>query len=177
MTRENAEGEVLGEGKWLRLRKEGTWEWVQRVNTTGVCGLYAFTDADEVVLVEQPRSPLGNARVLEIPAGLVGDIVGQEDEAIELAAQRELIEETGYESGALRHIVEVPSCPGITEETITLYIARDLEKVGPGGGDESEDIEVHLVPMKEFDSFIAARIKSGTWIDPKVFAVPFFHGL
>ena len=155
MTRENSKEEVLGEGKWLRLRRFGKWEWVQRVNTTGVCGLYAFTDADEVVLVEQPRPPLGNARVLEIPAGLVGDIVGQEDEAIELAAQRELIEETGYESGALQHIVEVPSCPGITEETITLYVARNLKKVGPGGGDDSEDIEVHLVPMAQFDAFIA----------------------
>jgi ADP-ribose pyrophosphatase len=177
MTKTKSEEEVLGEGKWLRLRKVGKWEWVQRVNTTGVCGLYAFTDADEVVLVEQPRPPLGNARVLEIPAGLVGDIVGQEDEAIELAAQRELIEETGYESGALRHIVEVPSCPGITEETITLYVARGLKKVGPGGGDDSEDIEVHLVPMAEFNAFIAARIKQGLLIDPKVFAVPFFHEL
>lgn len=177
MTKENSEEEVIGEGKWLRLRKVGKWEWVQRVNTTGVCGLYAFTDANEVVLVEQPRPPLGGARVLEIPAGLVGDIVGQEDEANELAAQRELIEETGYESAALRHIVEAPSCPGITEETITLYVARKLKKVGPGGGDESEDIEVHLVPMDEFNAFIAERIKQGTWIDPKVFAVPYFFAL
>tara|TARA_R110002096_G_scaffold434832_1_gene658098 strand:+ start:94044 stop:94574 length:531 start_codon:yes stop_codon:yes gene_type:complete len=176
VTKINSE-EVLGEGKWLRLRKQGKWEWIQRVNTTGVCGLYAFTDADEVVLVEQPRPPLDNARVLEIPAGLVGDIVGQEDEANELAAHRELIEETGYEAGVLRHIVEVPSCAGITEETIMLYVARELKKVGPGGGDDSEDIEVHVVPMAEFGAFIQERIKRGVWIDPKVFAVPFFHGL
>jgi ADP-ribose pyrophosphatase len=169
--------EVLGEGKWLRLIKKGKWEWVQRVNTTGVIGVFAFTDNNEVVLVEQPRPPLGNATVLEIPAGLVGDIVGQEDEAMDLAAGREMIEETGYEVGDLREIVEVPSVPGMTEETITLYVGRGLKKVGPGGGDESEDITVHLVPMSEFHAFVQGRMKSGTWIDPKVFAVPYFHGL
>ena len=99
MTKKSTEGDVLGAGKWLRLKKVGKWEWVQRVNSTGVVGLYAFTDADEVVLVEQPRAPLDHALVLEIPAGLAGDIVGQEDEAMERAAQRELVEETGYEAG------------------------------------------------------------------------------
>ena len=117
-------------GKWLRLIKKGKWEWVQRVNTTGVIGVYAFTDADEVVLVEQPRPPLGGATVLEIPAGLVGDVVGQEDEAMDLAAGREMVEETGYEVGDLREIVECPSVPGMTEETINLYIGRKLKKVG-----------------------------------------------
>ena len=177
MTKGKTEGEVLGAGKWLRLRKVGKWEWVQRVNATGVAGLYAFTDDDEVVLVQQPRAPLGNARVLEIPAGLVGDIVGQEHEAMELAALRELVEETGYEAGELREIVEVPSSPGITEETITLYVARNLKKVGEGGGDDSEDIEVILVPMAEFHQYIVGQIALGTVIDPKVFAVPLFHRL
>lgn len=177
MTEKNSEEQTLGEGTWLRLRKVGKWEWVQRVNTTGVAGIYAYTDDDEVVLVQQPRAPLGGARVLEIPAGLVGDIAGQEDEAMELAAHRELVEETGYRAGELREIVEVPSSPGITEETITLYVARKLERVGPGGGDESEDIEVILVPMAEFQEYIAAEIKRGTVIDPKVFAVPLFYAL
>jgi ADP-ribose pyrophosphatase len=177
MTKKSTGGEVLGAGKWLRLKKVGKWEWVQRVNTTGVVGLYAFTDADEVVLVEQPRAPLADRLVLEIPAGLVGDIVGQEDEAMDLAAARELVEETGYSAGALREITEVPSCPGITEETITLYVARELTKVGPGGGDDSEDIVVHLVPMAQFHEFLTERMREGTWIDPKVFAVPFFHQL
>lgn len=169
--------EVLGEGTWLRLIKHGKWEWVQRANVSGVIGVYAFTDADEVVLVEQPRPPLGSRSVLEIPAGLVGDIVGQEDEAMDLAAHREMIEETGFEVGELREIVETPTCPGMTEETITLYVGRGLKRVGPGGGDESEDITVHLVPMSEFHSFVQGYIKAGTYIDPKVFAVPYFHGL
>ncbi len=169
--------EVLGEGKWLRLLRKGKWEWVKRANTTGVVGVFAFTDEDEVVLVQQPRAPLGSAPVLEIPAGLVGDIVGQEDEAMDLAAAREMVEETGYEVGDLREIVEVPSSPGMSEETITLYVGRSLKKVGPGGGDETEDITVILVPMAEFHSYVQACMKKGIWIDPKVFAVPYFHSL
>ncbi len=177
MSEKNSEMEVIGEGKWLRLVKVGRWEWMQRVNCTAITALYAFTDQDEVVLIEQVRAPFGDKRVLEIPAGLVGDIAGQEDEDIDLAAQRELIEETGYKAGSLRNIVEVPSCAGITEETVHLYIARDLEKVGPGGGDGSEDIEVHLVPMADFGTFIGERIQRGCHIDPKVLGVPYFFGL
>lgn len=172
-----ANRETLGEGKWLRLVKVEKWEWVLRVNTTGVVGVYAFTENDEVVLIEQPRAPLRSETVLEIPAGLAGDVVGQEDEAMELAAQREMIEETGYECGELRRIVESPSSPGMSEETITLFVGRSLKKVGPGGGDESEDITVHLVPMAEFHDFVQGRMQKGTWIDPKVFAVPYFRTL
>ena len=169
--------ETLGEGKWLRLVKKGKWEWVERNNSSGVVGLYAFTDDDQVVLVEQPRAPLDSKPVLEIPAGLVGDIPGQRDEANALAAHRELIEETGYEAGSLREIVETPSAPGMSDETINLYLARKLKKVGPGGGDETEDITVVLVPMAEFNDYIGKRIAEGIWIDPKVFAVPYFFGL
>lgn len=168
---------VLGDGKWLRLVKKGKWEWVERANSSGVVGLYAFTDDDQVVLVEQPRAPLNSQPVLEIPAGLVGDIPGQRDEAKELAAHRELIEETGFEAGELREIVETPSAPGMSDETINLYLARKLRKVGPGGGDDTEDITVVLVPMADFSSYIQKRISEGVWIDPKVFAVPYFHGL
>lgn len=169
--------EALGNGKWLWLVRSGRWEWVERHNVTGVVALYAFTDNDEVVLVEQPRPPLGSAPVLEIPAGLVGDIPGEEDEAMVRAAQRELIEETGFESTNLREIVEVPTCAGMSSETTHLYVARGLKKVGPGGGDDSEEITVHLVPMGEFQSYLQERIASGTWIDPKVFGIPFFAGL
>jgi ADP-ribose pyrophosphatase len=167
--------EIMHEGNWLRLVRSGNWEWVERPNTTGVVALYAFTDDDEVVLVTQPRRPLDARQVLEVPAGLVGDIPGEEDEPMSRAAQRELEEETGYRAGALTRLADVPTSPGITSESVTLYVARGLEKVGPGGGDDSEDIEVILVPMKEFDAYVKARLSEGMWVDPKVLAVPFIH--
>lgn len=166
--------EVMHAGDWLRLRRAGKWEWVDRPNTTGVVALYAFTDAGEVILVEQRRRPLDSAVVLEVPAGLVGDIEGEEDEELSVAARRELIEETGYRAGQLTEVTAMPSSAGMSSEVVTCYVARGLVKVGEGGGDASEDITVHLVPLSEFRAFVRGRMESGTWVDPKVLAVPFF---
>ena len=177
MSKDSPTTEILGQGKWLQLKKVGKWEWVKRVNTTGVACIYAFTDNDEVVLVEQPRAPLQGRSILEIPAGLVGDIAGQEDEAIALAARRELIEETGYDADVLREVAMCPTAPGMSEETLTLFIARGLRKVGPGGGDESENITVHVVAMRDFHAFVTQRVRSGMLVDARVFGVPFFATL
>lgn len=166
--------EIIGSGNWLQLVRVGKWEWVRRPNTSGVVGIYAFTDEDEVILIEQERASLGPARVLEIPAGLAGDIVGQEDEAMILAAKRELEEETGYVADEWNEVLECPTSPGLTDESIHLYTARSLSKVGEGGGDESEDIEVLRVPLSEFNRFVQSKQKAGVWIDPKVLAVPYF---
>ena len=48
-----------------------------------------------MLLVEQHRPPV-NQTVLELPAGLVGDLSNQPLENLEQAAKRELLEETGY---------------------------------------------------------------------------------
>lgn len=169
--------EILGQGKWLMLKKVGKWEWVKRVNTTGVACIYAFTDDDEVILIEQERAPLQGRTVLEIPAGLVGDIAGQEEEDNALAARRELIEETGYDADVLREVAQCPSSPGLSEEIITLYVARKLRKVGPGGGDDSEDITVYVIALANFHEFVCERMAAGVLVDPRVFGVPFFARL
>ena len=90
--------ETVHEGKWLRMKRRGQWEYCER--THGRDGMaviiIAVTPQDEVLFVEQYRVPLG-ARTIEMPAGLVGDLVhgdGMED-TLERAAQRELAEETG----------------------------------------------------------------------------------
>src|SRR5687768_8463814 len=75
--------QVLGNGRFLELvRDEHGWEYARRVNATGVVVIAASTDKNEVILIEQYRPPVG-ARVVELPAGLVGDDVP--DEAMELA--------------------------------------------------------------------------------------------
>jgi ADP-ribose pyrophosphatase len=45
-----------------------------------------------------------------------------------------------------------------------------LKKIGPGGGDSSEDITVHLVPLDEVDQWLAQRQIDGTPVDPKIFS-------
>jgi ADP-ribose pyrophosphatase len=105
-----------------------------------------------------------------MPAGLVGDMLDQSDESALLAAQRELEEETGYRCQRVDFVHRGPSSSGMSTEMITFVRAWDLEKVGPGGGDETENIVVHEVPRREAGAWLFARAAEGYSIDPKLFA-------
>lgn len=168
--------ETIGEGKYLRLLKTGTWEYAQRVNSEGIVVLVAVTDAGKLLLVEQYRPAVGR-RVLELPAGLSGDDAAKRGEALETAAQRELEEETGYVADAISYLIEGPVSAGMSTEEITFFRCEGLRKVGPGGGDESEDIVVHEVTLGEVEVWIRDRVRTtGCAVDPKVFAGLYFAG-
>ena len=92
-----ANSETVAEGKFIRLVRKGTWEYVTRKGVCGIVAMVALTDDGKLVFVEQDRPPVGK-RVVELPAGLAGDKAGEEDEALADAARRELLEETGYEA-------------------------------------------------------------------------------
>ena len=64
----------------------------------------------KVVLVEQPRVPLGNRKCIELPAGLVGD---EDDKGVEETAIKELEEETGFTADRIEVIGEFFSSPGM----------------------------------------------------------------
>jgi len=104
---------------------------------------------------------------------LVNDRVG-DDEDLETAARRELLEETGFEAGALEQVGEGPPSAGMSPELITIFLAKDLRKVSAGGGDETESITVHEVPSGEIDAWLEAKQSAGSLIDPKVFAGLYF---
>jgi ADP-ribose pyrophosphatase len=162
-------GRVLAQGRYLTLVDDAGWEYVTRQGVTGIVVLVAITAARELVLVEQHRTPVGGA-VIELPAGLVGDVPGHEAESLAVAARRELVEETGFEA---REMLELPSGPiavGVSDEVITFFEARGLRRVGAGGGDDSEDIKVHVVPLATLESFLDAQRARGLAVDPKIFA-------
>lgn len=155
-------------GAYLGLAERDGWEYATRTNARAVAVLIPVTDDDRVVLVEQHRIPV-QARVLELPAGLVGDGDDAEERIAE-AAQRELLEETGYRAGRLRRLLDCPSTAGLSDEMITFFLAEELTREGPGGGDASEDIEVHEVPLGSVDSWLAERLAAGVMLDPKIYA-------
>ena len=161
--------ETLYEGRWLSLRKRGRWEYVERNNPGGAVIILAVTPEDKVLFVEQYRVSILQ-HTIEMPAGLVGDEVDQADESALLAAQRELEEETGYRCQRVDFVHRGPSSSGMSTEMITFVRAWDLEKVGPGGGDETENIVVHEVPRREAGAWLFARAAEGYSIDPKLFA-------
>lgn len=50
-----------------------------------------------------------------------------------------------------------------------LFLADKLEKVGPGGGDESEDITVHTIPITSIDDWLTGAVRRGALIDSRVY--------
>ena len=154
-------------GRYLSLLERDGWEFASRCNASGVVVLIAITDAGELLLIEQYRKPV-QAPVVELPAGLVGD-AADPDESLLDAAQRELEEETGYVAEQLETLMSCPSSAGMSDEIITFVLARGLRRVGPGGGDDSEDIEVSAIALDRVDDWLAAQAAAAKPIDPKVF--------
>lgn len=165
--------EILFEGRFVRLVRQDHWEWAERTNTACAVVVVAVTRQREIVLTEQYRIPLA-ARVVELPAGLVGDQPHQAAEERLEAAQRELLEETGFVSENWRPLVEGPVSAGMSNERAALYLARDAWPAGRGGGDSSENIDVHVVPLDHAEEFLAARRSQGVLVDPKVYAGLYF---
>ena len=173
MSSENKELRVIGQGRYLDVVDENGWEYVRRHGATGVVVIVATTDDRKLVLVEQPRVPV-HRRTIELPAGLVGDQTESRAESLEAAAIRELQEETGFRAEHWNLLVEGPSAVGVSAEIVTFFRATGLTRVGPGGGDDSEDIVVHVIPLRDVPSFLSQKVAAGLLIDPKVFAALYF---
>ena len=157
--------ETKWEGRFIKVMQQGTWEYVGRARGIEAAVILAIDPHDNVILVEQYRVPLGR-RCLELPAGLIGD--EDEGEAVEVAANRELEEETGYRAGRMEDLGFYHSSPGMVTEGFTLLRAYDLTKTGDGGGAGDEDIAVHLVPRADVAAFVADKRAAGVAIDVKM---------
>jgi ADP-ribose pyrophosphatase len=165
--------EILAAGRFLRLVRRGTWEYAERVHPRPAVVIVAVTSAGELVLVEQFRVPL-QARVIELPAGLVGDIPGDDHPDPRTHARRELLEETGFRAGRVKRLFGGPVSAGFGTETVEFFLATGLHQVGPGGGVEGEQIDVHLVPLNQVESWLKRRTRRDRLADPKIFAGLYF---
>src|SRR5205814_9405476 len=134
---------------------------------TGIVVMVAITADSKLLLVEQWRPAVKN-RVIELPAGLVGDVDAHEP--LVAAAARELVEETGFAAGEMAPIGAGPIAVGVSDEVVSFFHAFDLARVGPGGGDATEAITGHEVPLGDLGSFLAARAAAGLAVDPKIYA-------
>lgn len=160
---------TLYESKWLGLYRIGHWEFVRRPNSDACVGVLAITDQNEVVLIEQFRVPV-QRRVIEIPAGLVGDEPEHRGDSLAETASRELLEETGFRAGSVLPLLSSPTSPGITPEITYLFHATGLVRESEGGGTGGEDITVHLVPLGKLRGFLLERQAAGLAVDFKIHA-------
>ncbi|OYX67083.1 MAG: NUDIX hydrolase [Sphingomonadales bacterium 32-64-17] len=162
----DAPEEVMWAGRFITAKRRGKWEYVGRARGIRAAVILPL-DGDDVILVEQYRVPLG-CNCLELPAGLIGDEDGAQNEDPLEAAKRELIEETGYSAARWENLGVYFSSPGMVSESFTLLRASELAKVGEGGGVEDEEIIVHRVNRAELEQFVADARVRGVAVDVKM---------
>ena len=95
---------------------------------------------DSVIFVRQYRHAVKEI-ILEWPAGLI-----DENESREMAANRELREETGYRANKLTYLKSFYSTPGFTNEAIDLFLGENLE-ISPQIADDTQEIDCVKVPI------------------------------
>lgn len=164
---------IVAETRFLRMIEREGWYFVERPNSNGVVTILPLTRDRRLIFVEQFRAPLGR-KVIEFPAGLMGDEAGHENEAPVIAARRELVEETGYAAQDLELVATTATSPGMANEMVHFVLAWNLDRVGPGGGIDSENILVHEVPIGEARTWLGERERAGLVIAAKVFAGLYF---
>lgn len=156
--------EVMWAGKYVRVLKRANWEYASRANDINAVVILAEYEG-KVILIDQPRvAP--DCRCVELPAGLVGD--HDADATPETTAVKELEEETGFTCERVERLGEYYASPGMLAESFILVRAHGVRKIGKGGGDEHEDINVHLVPRAEIPNFVEQKRAEGFGIDVKL---------
>ena len=156
--------EVMWAGKFVRALKRDRWEYASR--TGGIRAVVILAEHEgKVILVEQPRVPT-DCRCIELPAGLVGD--HDPDATPETTAIDELEEETGFTAERVERLGDFYASPGLLSEGFTLVRAHGVRRIGDGGGDESEDILVHLVPRADIPNFVEQKRAEGFGVDVKL---------
>jgi ADP-ribose pyrophosphatase len=156
--------QVMWEGKFVRALKRDKWEYASRANDISAVVILAEYEG-KVILIDQPRVPT-DCRCVELPAGLVGD--KDPNATAESTAIRELEEETGFTAERVERLGEFYASPGMLSESFTLVRAHGVRKIGEGGGDENEDINVHLVARAEIPNFVEQKRAEGFGIDVKL---------
>jgi ADP-ribose pyrophosphatase len=118
-----------------------------------VAALVYNTETEKYIFVSQWR-PGAHTDVIEIPAG----VLDHEGEDPREAISREIEEEIGYKVDNLKLIDEGWVSPGGTTELITIYFAEVSEKIGEGGGLETEGEEIDIIEM-DSDEVFSTRFK------------------
>ena len=106
--------EILFVGEHLSFRRRRGWEYVEHRNAPEAVMIVAVTPEQELVLADEFR-PAVEARVISLPAGLVGDVAPEDKET---AARRELREETGYATADLTVLGRGPGSAGASSEIV-----------------------------------------------------------
>jgi 8-oxo-dGTP pyrophosphatase MutT (NUDIX family) len=147
-------GRVVWEGRLNKVRvdrfryEDGEEAEREIVEHPGAVAVVAH-DGERVYLVRQPREPVGEDALLELPAGKLDE----EGEKPLETAQRELAEEIGKGARSWQHLTSFYTSPGFTDEECHLFMATDLYDEEADAG-EDERIEIVELPLNQLDTAI-----------------------
>ncbi len=159
---------IVYENRWLRLRED------ELLREDGSDGLYTVVEKSpaavvlalhegRVVLVEQHRHTVG-ARFWECPQGAYE---GEPQPTPEQLARAELIQETGYRTGALRHLGRLYFAYGMSNQPFDAWVATDLTPGPQELEPEEEGLRVgHFDPVE-----VQRMIERGAIADAATVAV------
>lgn len=126
-----------------------------------------LTAKNEVVMVRQFRHGIGEF-TLEIPGGMVDP----EDPHPMEAARREMVEESGYDSGDIIELGRVHPNPAIQPNYCYTYLARSIRRVAKPVPQGAEETQVTLVPLADIPALIASEKITHALV---IAAFSFFH--
>lgn len=112
-------------------------QYMAHPGAVAIVALRGDAGAEEILLERQYRHPV-SAELWEIPAGLL-DIEG-EDPLV--AAQRELAEEADLQAGRWDVLLDYFNSPGCSDESIRLFLARDLSQLPEKFAREDEEADL-----------------------------------
>ena len=126
----------------------GTVKTREVIEQFGAVGVVALDEDDRVVLIRQYRHPVGEWLV-ELPAGLLD----QPGEKAYRTAARALAEEAALTAGRWDLLVDLRVSPGLSDEAVRVFLARDLAPVPEAdrhvGTDEETDLGVHRLALSD----------------------------
>ena len=146
------------------LRADGSTGTRDVVSHPGAVAVLAVDDDERLLLVRQWRIPAGRA-MLEIPAGTL-DVHDGVTEDPDIAARRELEEETGSRASTWRRLASFWTAPGFATEYMHLYLATGIESVHGDdrlSPDEDERLELSAVAIDD----ALAMVERGEIADAK----------
>lgn len=148
--------QIVFDSPWCRLRKDSVKLPSGAVmndyfisELPSVVSVVAITPSQEIIMVQQYRYGIKKT-LLELPAGTYNSVKEQPQDAI----KRELLEETGYTSKKIVSLGTLYEYPTKDSHSISVYLANDVEKIQDPHLEETEDIEIVMVPIKNISQMI-----------------------